>query len=146
MDSSRESSNARSLTRIAPATGRLAAGLLVAGFLSTCLLASGCGGGDDGSTADKSADGVLRVVGLDTQDFNADSYTATAGELTVEFSLAGFQAHTLVIEGREGELRLVVENGGTDTGTITLEPGRYILYCDIAGHRQSGMEARLLVE
>ena len=146
MDSSRESSNARSLTRIAPATGRLAAGLLVAGFLSTCLLASGCGGGDDGSTADKSADGVLRVVGLDTQDFHADSYTATAGELTVEFSLAGFQAHTLVIEGREGELRLVVENGGTDTGTITLEPGRYILYCDIAGHRQSGMEARLLVE
>ena len=146
MDSSRESSNARSLTRIAPATGRLAAGLLVAGFLSTCLLASGCGGGDDGSTAYKSADGVLRVVGLDTQDFNADSYTATAGELTVEFSLAGFQAHTLVIEGREGELRLVVENGGTDTGTITLEPGRYILYCDIAGHRQSGMEARLLVE
>ena len=120
--------------------------MLVAGFLSTCLLASGCGGGDDGSTADKSADGVLRVVGLDTQDFNADSYTATAGELTVEFSLAGFQAHTLVIEGREGELRLVVENGGTDTGTITLEPGRYILYCDIAGHRQSGMEARLLVE
>ena len=120
--------------------------MLVAGFLSTCLLASGCGGGDDGSTADKSADGVLRVVGLDTQDFNADSYTATAGELTVEFSLAGFQAHTLVIEGREGELRLVVENAGTDTGTITLEPGRYILYCDIAGHRQSGMEARLLVE
>ena len=146
MDSSRESSSARSLTRIAPATGRLAAGLLVAGFLSTCLLASGCGGGDDGSTADKSADGVLRVVGLDTQDFHADSYMATAGEVTVEFSLAGFQAHTLVIEGREGELRLVVENGGTDTGTITLEPGRYILYCDIAGHRQSGMEARLLVE
>ena len=146
MDSSRESSNTRSLTRIAPATGRLAAGMLVAGFLSTCLLASGCGGGDDGSTADKSADGVLRVVGLDTQDFHADSYMATAGEVTVEFSLAGFQAHTLVIEGREGELRLVVENGGTDTGTITLEPGRYILYCDIAGHRQSGMEARLLVE
>ncbi|MBT6372090.1 MAG: hypothetical protein HOJ86_05400, partial [Acidimicrobiaceae bacterium] len=139
MDSSRESSSARSLTRIAPAAGRLAAGMLVAGFLSTCLLASGCGGGDDGSTADKSADGVLRVVGLDTQDFHADSYMATAGEVTVEFSLAGFQAHTLVIEGREGELRLVVENGGTDTGTITLEPGRYILYCDIAGHRQSGM-------
>ena len=119
---------------------------MVVGFLSTGLLASGCGGSEDGSTADKSADGVLRVVGLDTQDFHADSYLATAGEVTVEFSLAGFQEHTLVIEGREDELRLVVENGGTDTGTITLEPGRYILYCDIAGHRQSGMEARLLVE
>ena len=146
MDSSRESSNTRSLTRITPAVGRLAAGLLTAALLSTGLLASACGGSDGGSTADKSADGVLRVVGLDTQDFHADRYQATAGEVTIELSLAGFQAHTLVIEGREAELRLAVENGGTDTGTITLEPGRYILYCDIAGHRQSGMEARLLVE
>ena len=31
------------------------------------------------------------------------------------------------------------------TATINLEPGRYMLYCDIAGHRASGMEARLLV-
>lgn len=146
MDSSRESSNKRSLAGIARAVGRLAPGLLVAGLLSTGLLASACGGGEGGPTLDKSADGILRVVGLDTQDFDADSYQATTGEVMVEYSLAGFQVHSLVIEGREDELRLVVENGGTDAGTITLEPGRYILYCDIAGHRQSGMEARLLVE
>ncbi len=42
-------------------------------------------------------------------------------------------------------MRLVVEDGGTDSGNLTLEPGRYILYCDIAGHRSSGMEARLTV-
>ena len=41
---------------------------------------------------------------------------------------------------------LEVENGEPSTGSISLEPGRYILYCDVAGHRESGMEAQLLVE
>ncbi len=110
------------------------------------LSASACGGSGGGSTVAPAADGVLRIVGDDTQDFNADGYQIAAGEVTIEYTLDGFQEHTLVIEGREDEMRLAVENGGTDTGTITLEPGRYILYCDIAGHRIGGMEARLLVE
>ncbi len=106
-----------------------------------------CGGsGGDGGTAPVAADGVLRVVGLDTQEFDADGYTATAGEIEVEYRLDGFQEHSLVVEGHEEALRLVVENGGTDTGAIALEPGRYLLYCDIPGHREGGMEARLLVE
>jgi len=106
-----------------------------------------CGGSEGGGgTAPVAADGVLRVVGLDTQDFDADGYTASAGEIEVEYRLDGFQEHSLVVEGHEEALRLVVENGGTDTGTITLEPGRYLLYCDIPGHREGGMEARLLVE
>ena len=44
------------------------------------------------------------------------------------------------------QITLEVENGETSTGSISLEPGRYILYCDVAGHRDSGMEAQLLVE
>lgn len=116
--------------------------------LMTALLpVAACGGsGGGGGTAPVAADGVLRVVGLDTQEFDADGYTATAGEIEVEYHLDGFQEHSLVVEGHEEALRLVVENGGTDSGTITLEPGRYLLYCDIPGHREGGMEARLLVE
>ena len=114
--------------------------------VSAVLLVCACGGGEGGSgTTSTVEDGVLRVVALDTQDFNADGYRVAAGEVTVEYQLSGFQTHTLVVEGRENELRLEVENGGTDSGTITLEPGRYILYCDVAGHREGGMEARLLV-
>jgi len=115
--------------------------------VSAALLVCACGGGGAGSgIASMAEDGVLRVVGLDTQDFDADGYRVDAGEVTVEYQLSGFQNHTLVVEGREDELRLEVENGGSDSGTIVLEPGRYILYCDVAGHREGGMEARLLVE
>ena len=64
----------------------------------------------------------------------------------IEYILDGFQAHNLLIEGYEEDLVLEVENGETATGSISLEPGRYILYCDIAGHREAGMEAQLLVE
>ena len=115
--------------------------------VSAGLLVCACGGGGGASgITSPSEDGVLRVVGLDTQDFDADAYRVAAGEVTVQYELSGFQLHTLVVEDREDELRLEVENGGTDSGTITLEPGRYILYCDVAGHREGGMEARLLVE
>ena len=114
--------------------------------VSAVLLVCACGGGGGGSgTTSTAEDGVLRVVALDTQDFNADGYRVAAGEVTVEYQLSGFQNPTLVVEGRENEQRLEVENGGTDSGTIPLEPGRYILYCDVAGHREGGMEARLLV-
>jgi plastocyanin len=89
---------------------------------------------------------VLRVRADDTQDFDADAYLASAGDVTVEYVQSGFQNHTLVIEGLEDQMRLEVENGGRDSGTVTLQPGRYIIYCDVAGHRDGGMEARLLVE
>jgi len=115
--------------------------------MAALLPLTACGGsGGGGGTAPLAADGVLRVIGDDTQDFDADGYTANAGEIEVEYRLDGFQEHSLVVEGHEEALRLVVDNGGTETGTITLEPGRYLLYCDIPGHREGGMEARLLVE
>ena len=117
-------------------------------FISTAILvSSGCGGGTTGpSSTSEPTDGVVRVVADDTQNFDKDRYTATAGVIEIEYILDGFQAHNLLVEGYEDEMVLEVENGETSTGSISLEPGRYILYCDIAGHRESGMEAQLLVE
>ncbi len=117
-------------------------------FISTAiLLSSGCGGeATTQPSAPEPADGVVRVVADDTQNFDKDRYTAAAGLIEIEYILDGFQAHNLLVEGYEDEMVLEVENGETSTGSISLEPGRYILYCDIAGHRESGMEAQLLVE
>ena len=104
------------------------------------------GGGGDGGDADPVGDGrTVSVEAFDRQDYNADGFSAVAGEITFRLSQVGIQEHTLVVEGMEDEMRLVVEDGGTDSDNLTLEPGRYILYCDIAGHRSSGMEARLTV-
>ena len=118
----------------------------VAAVGAMALMATACGGSSSHGTLEPSEDGVLRVVADDTMDFDADAYRAAAGEIAIEYVLSGFQEHTLVVEGYEDELVLSVENGGSDSGTITLEAGRYILYCDIPAHREGGMEARLLVQ
>ena len=121
----------------------------VGAIVATALLVGACGGGGDSggsSIAREPEEGVLRVVADDTNDFDADSYQVAAGDIRVEYVHSGFQNHTLVIEGLEDQMRLEVENGGRDSGTVTLQPGRYIIYCDVAGHRDGGMEARLLVE
>ena len=119
----------------------------IGGIFAASLLAGACGGGSGSSgAAAEPEDGVLRVVADDTHDFDADAYVVSAGELRVDYVHSGFQNHTLVIEGLEDQLRLEVENGGRDSGTLTLASGRYIIYCDVAGHREGGMEARLLVE
>ena len=131
----------RSKTAIRKPVGSIGA------VVATALLAGACGGGSGSSgVAVEPEDGVLRIVADDTNDFDADAYVVSAGELRVDYVQSGFQNHTLVIEGIEDQMRLEVENGGRDSGTVTLQPGRYIIYCDVAGHRDGGMEARLLVE
>ena len=50
-----------------------------------------------------------------------------------------------MIEGMEDDFKLEVGDEKTALGEIELKAGRYILYCDIAGHRTSGMEGKLLV-
>ena len=104
-----------------------------------------CGGGSENRKAVSSEDGVVRVTTYDSQKFDADMYEAEAGLVKIEYILDGFQSHTLVIEGMEEDFKLEVGDEKTDLGEIELKVGRYILYCDIAGHRTSGMEAKLLV-
>ncbi|HAQ23823.1 MAG: hypothetical protein CL467_02620 [Acidimicrobiaceae bacterium] len=114
------------------------------GVGTIALLVAACGGGGSSVQA-PSEDGVLRITSYDRQDYDADAYEAQAGTVRFEFSQVGVQEHTLLVEGLEEQMRLVVVDGNTDTGSLDLPPGRYILYCDIAGHRASGMEARLTV-
>ena len=108
------------------------------------VVLTACGGGS--SSTEPPGDGnTVQVQAFDRQDYNADDFSAVAGEIIFRLSQIGVQEHTLTVEGLEDQMRLVAKNGGTDSGRLTLEPGRYVLYCDIAGHRVSGMEARLTV-
>ena len=64
-----------------------------------------------------------------------------AGEVTLEIDNQGGILHNLVVEELGDELVAEAEGGATDEGTVALEPGEYTFYCDVAGHREAGMEA-----
>lgn len=116
---------------------------------ATSVALAGCGGGDEaggeaGGEAASAGD-VIEVMGTDALAFEPEELTATAGEITIELTSGEGVLHTFVID--EGD-QLVVEAaaGATATGTIELEPGEYIFYCDVPGHRQAGMEGTLTVD
>jgi plastocyanin len=137
---------------LTPRLRRAALGALAA--IAAVASLAACGdddsGNDGGEGRAAAADADLQVLARDI-DFDRDSYTLPAGTSTIAYVQEGAMVHTLVIEGPDGEdlddFKLEVRaDGEVDTGEITLEPGTYTLYCDVAGHRQAGMEAELVVE
>jgi plastocyanin len=97
--------------------------------------------GDDGEPASV-PEGALEVVALDSLDFDRDSYSADAGEVTFFYRNEGRLPHTLLVRGVDG---FKLQVGDTDQGSVDLEAGSYELYCDIPGHEQGGMVADLEV-
>lgn len=121
--------------------------------IALMVIAPACGGDDDGSGVQKddassaATDADVTVVATEPLDFDADQYTAPPGAITFAYDNGGSIVHTLVVEGREDDLRLEVRSSGdVDSGSIELEAGEYVLYCDVAGHRGGGMEATLTIE
>jgi plastocyanin len=111
---------------------------------------SACGDDDSGGSAGdgEGANGngaAIEVVARDI-DFGEASYEAPAGEVTFAYENEGTLVHTLLIDGVEGFKLEVSSRGARDEGAVTLEAGDYTLYCDVPGHRDTGMEARLTVE
>lgn len=119
---------------------------VVATIAASALLLAACGddGGGGAEPEASEAPGGITVTAMDTLDFDSDEYRAAAGEIDVEYQGAGM-FHTLTVEGFEEQILLETMNRTVDTGTITLEPGTYTLYCNVPGHREAGMEARLTV-
>ncbi|MEM1333429.1 MAG: plastocyanin/azurin family copper-binding protein [Actinomycetota bacterium] len=113
-------------------------------------MASACGS-DSGDTApllpapdDPTA---LTVIATDVA-FDAETYRVDAGEVDVTFLQEGLMPHSLAIETAEGRQlgeALLVNVAETEaTATIELEPGTYVLWCTIPGHRALGQEATLI--
>ena len=123
-----------------------------AGAVALLGLAAGGGLSACGSDADSGLSGAppapagtVVVVGDDRLRFDAESYTAPAGEIPFVLRNQGALPHTLLIEDSSA-LDLEVRGAGdTAEGTATLEPGTYELFCDVPGHRAT-MQAELIVE
>ena len=141
---------------------------LIALVLSLTLPLAACGDDDDadssGSSGNDSAEqtstggemeagssggGETLKIAADpggALKFTETEYTATAGQVTVEFANDSQVPHAAEIEGNGVE-----EETETVTGqdapplAVDLPAGEYTIYCPVGNHRQAGMEAKLTV-
>lgn len=147
---------------------------LALALASLALVACGGGGDDSSSTTATSGGGETTAEtggkansgggasggggASSTLKFEADpggdlaytttSATAKAGKVTVDFNNPQPLTHDVQIEDSNGQ-----EVGGTeliasgeDSTTVELEPGTYVFYCSVPGHREAGMEGTLTVK
>jgi plastocyanin len=120
--------------------------LVAAAAVVLPLALAACGDDDAGSDGGDTPEGAIVVDAEDSLRFSPDEIDAPAGEIVLALQNAGSLPHTLVIEDHEDELELsVAGSGAEDSGSITLEAGEYVFYCDIPGHRGGGMEGTLTV-
>jgi plastocyanin len=122
------------------------ASLAVAGALS--LVA--CGDDDSDSESPSSAPAAAAdvvVTGVDGIKWDAESYSATAGDVTIMLRNQSTLPHTLAVVAADGtkvgaELK-TTSNGDEETGTYPLTAGTYTIICTVPGH--GAMKADLVV-
>jgi plastocyanin len=117
-------------------------------FAASLVALSSCGGSSS-STPDYTipADADLVVKAIPSIRWDANAYTATAGDIKVFLANDDSVKHILVVLKDDlvvGDLELIVgSRGDFDEGTITLEAGEYRIYCTIPGH--GNMDSTLTV-
>ncbi|HSF03348.1 MAG TPA: cupredoxin domain-containing protein, partial [Solirubrobacterales bacterium] len=79
--------------------------------------------------------------------FEPEALTAKAGTVTIEYDNPSPVPHSVAIEAR-GETLDESETVTDDTTSAAadLEPGEFVFYCTVPGHREAGMEGTLTVE
>lgn len=99
-------------------------------------------GGDGGDGGGEPSGEVYTFVGIDIDYTDAPSEVA-AGTVTFELVNEGGTPHDVTLE--EGGVIVEAQGGETATGDVTLEPGSYVYYCSVPGHRSAGMEGEFTV-
>ncbi len=75
--------------------------------------------------------------------------TAPAGEVTFVVKNDGAIEHNFVLEDQAKKpvaLIPVVEPGDTQEVAVMLTPGVYVMYCNLPGHREVGMQGSVTVK
>jgi mono/diheme cytochrome c family protein len=75
------------------------------------------------------------------------SARAPAGPLSIVSPNESSVPHNIALEGNGvDEVGPVVQDGGVSEIDVDLDPGTYVFYCSVPGHREGGMEGELTVE
>jgi plastocyanin len=79
--------------------------------------------------------------------FTTNSLTAKAGKVTIAFTNNAPEDHNITLTTASGSVlgSTPTFKGGTKMLTVTLKPGTYTYYCSVPGHRQGGMQGKLVV-
>lgn len=80
------------------------------------------------------------VVAADEFSFDIREGTAITGDVTFTLDNVGGAEHNIAIAGVAEEPFVAAPAGETNEGEIDLYPGEYTMFCDVPGHRASGME------
>jgi plastocyanin len=106
---------------------------------------AGCGSGGSGSTGGTTGTPDVIVHAKSALKFDKDSYSASAGSVTLKYIDDDNALHTLEIDGKSGFKLKVSSKGDTDADSVQLAAGTYTIYCNVPGHRSAGMEAKLTI-
>ena len=134
---------------------------LMVAVVALSLAVAACGGGDDeadepaaeattteGTTEDTGGAGGATTLELAADPggalaFDQTELTAPAGDITIHLTNDAQIPHNVEVESA-GVSDTVT---GADTSLdVTLEPGEYVFFCAVPGHREGGMEGTLTVE
>jgi plastocyanin len=93
--------------------------------------------------------GKLEVATVDDElKFDTTELKTKPGKVEIDFTNESGIPHNFEVEDEAGEVL-----GGTETiaeseanATVELEPGTYTFFCSIPGHREAGMEGKLVVK
>ena len=128
--------------------------LLMLAVAALALAVAACGGDDDdeaeepAATEDTGGGGGGTTIELAADPggalaFDQTELTAPAGDITIHLTNDAQIPHNVEVEGA-GVSDTVT---GADTSLdVTLEPGEYVFFCAVPGHREGGMEGTLTVE
>ena len=146
-----------------------ATGLLAAAVLSACSSGdsgSGTAAGDGSSSSSASSSSSSSAgtseaasgsgaaqsngtVEVEAADFTLSlpSSSLSPGQTTFEMRNDGNATHAIEIDGPgvEDQKSSTAGPGGTATLTVTLQPGKYTMYCPVGNHRAMGMQTTFTV-
>ncbi len=118
-------------------------------ILLAALGSAGCGSDGGGETSGDTAAAGGESVALTATEYKfnpADVTVDAAGKVTFTVTNDGQQTHALEVEGNGVEEETdSIAAGESGTLTVDLEPGEYEFYCPIDGHREQGMEGKIVV-
>jgi plastocyanin len=134
--------------------------MLMLAVVALSLAVAACGGDDDDEAGEPAAEETTEETteggGGTTLELAADpggalafdqtELTAPAGELTIHLTNDAQIPHNVEVEGNGVEEVSDTVTGADTSLTLTLEPGEYVFYCAVPGHREGGMEGTLTVE